>query len=154
MSTRTDALRPEYATVLATGGAGARSTERLAANFAGLPREAALMVKTPGLGRPGKQVDPGFEPTAQLAPFTRRPNIGSLSPEALADWQGAAASPAVTPASNQPEDRRFRARATSRANARTKTASISTMSPSHPHWPLSMKATAPTSTRTVPRTRA
>lgn len=51
-----------------------------------LPRETALMVKmlvmADGLG---KQLDPGFELTAQLAPFTRRLIIGSLSPEALAD---------------------------------------------------------------------
>ena len=51
-----------------------------------LPRETALMVKmlvmADGLG---KQLDPGFELTAQLAPFTRKLIIGSLSPEALAE---------------------------------------------------------------------
>lgn len=50
-----------------------------------LPRETALMVKmlvmADGLG---KQLDPRFELTAQLAPFTRRVILGSLSPEALA----------------------------------------------------------------------
>lgn len=50
-----------------------------------LPRETALLVKmlimADGLG---KQLDPGFELTAQLAPFTRRILLGSLSPEALA----------------------------------------------------------------------
>ncbi len=50
-----------------------------------LPREAALLVKmlvmADGLG---KQLDPGFELTAQLAPFTRRIILGSLSPAALA----------------------------------------------------------------------
>ncbi|WP_445153764.1 ABC1 kinase family protein [Arthrobacter sp. Hor0625] len=50
-----------------------------------LPREAALMVKmlvmADGLG---KQLDPGFELTEQLAPFTRRIILGSLSPGALA----------------------------------------------------------------------
>lgn len=50
-----------------------------------LPREMALLVKmlvmADGLG---KQLDPGFELTAQLAPFTRRILLGSLSPDALA----------------------------------------------------------------------
>ncbi|QDY90484.1 AarF/ABC1/UbiB kinase family protein [Arthrobacter sp. UKPF54-2] len=50
-----------------------------------LPRETALLVKmlimADGLG---KQLDPGFELTAQLAPFTRRILLGSLSPDALA----------------------------------------------------------------------
>lgn len=50
-----------------------------------LPRETALMVKmlvmADGLG---KQLDPHFELTAQLAPFTRHVILGSLSPEALA----------------------------------------------------------------------
>jgi ubiquinone biosynthesis protein len=50
-----------------------------------LPRETALMVKmlvmADGLG---KQLDPAFELTAQLAPFTRKIILGSLSPEALA----------------------------------------------------------------------
>jgi len=50
-----------------------------------LPRETALMVKmlimADGLG---KQLDPTFELTAQLAPFTRKIILGSLSPEALA----------------------------------------------------------------------
>ena len=50
-----------------------------------LPRETALMVKmlimADGLG---KQLDPGFELTAQLAPFTRQVILGYFSPEALA----------------------------------------------------------------------
>ena len=51
-----------------------------------LPRETALMMKmlvmADGLG---KQLDPGFELTTQLGPFTQRIILGSLSPEALAD---------------------------------------------------------------------
>ena len=51
-----------------------------------LPRETALMVKmlimADGLG---KQLDPGFELTEQLAPFTRGVVLGSLAPEALAN---------------------------------------------------------------------
>ncbi|WP_346925312.1 AarF/ABC1/UbiB kinase family protein [uncultured Arthrobacter sp.] len=51
-----------------------------------LPRETALMLKmlvmADGLG---KQLDPGFELTTQLGPFTQRTILGSLSPEALAD---------------------------------------------------------------------
>ncbi|HEX9086596.1 MAG TPA: AarF/ABC1/UbiB kinase family protein [Arthrobacter sp.] len=51
-----------------------------------LPRETALMLKmlvmADGLG---KQLDPGFELTTQLGPFTREIILGSLSPEALAD---------------------------------------------------------------------
>ncbi|BCW67885.1 putative protein kinase UbiB [Arthrobacter sp. NicSoilB4] len=51
-----------------------------------LPRETALMLKmlvmADGLG---KQLDPGFELTTQLGPFTQRIILGSLSPEALAD---------------------------------------------------------------------
>ncbi|HET8880202.1 MAG TPA: AarF/UbiB family protein [Arthrobacter sp.] len=51
-----------------------------------LPRETALMVKmlimADGLG---KQLDPGFELTEQLAPFTRGVVLGSLTPEALAN---------------------------------------------------------------------
>ena len=47
-----------------------------------------------------------------------------------------------------------RACATSRRNARTKTASISTISPSSSHWLSPMKTTAPTTTRMVPRVRA
>jgi ubiquinone biosynthesis protein len=51
-----------------------------------LPRETALMFKmlvmADGLG---KQLDPGFELTTQLGPFTQRIILASLSPEALAD---------------------------------------------------------------------
>ena len=51
-----------------------------------LPRETALMLKmlvmADGLG---KQLDPGFELTTQLGPFTQSLILGSLSPEALAD---------------------------------------------------------------------
>lgn len=50
-----------------------------------LPRETALMLKmlvmADGLG---KQLDPAFELTTRLAPFTRKIILGSLSPEALA----------------------------------------------------------------------
>ncbi|QCB96814.1 AarF/ABC1/UbiB kinase family protein [Arthrobacter sp. PAMC25564] len=58
----------------------------LRAHHLRLPREMALMVKmlvmADGLG---KQLDPGFELTSQLAPFTRKIVLGSLSPEALAE---------------------------------------------------------------------
>ena len=51
-----------------------------------LPRETALLLKmlvmADGLG---KQLDPGFELTTQLAPFTQKIILGSLSPEALAE---------------------------------------------------------------------
>lgn len=51
-----------------------------------LPRETALMLKmlvmADGLG---KQLDPGFELTTQLGPFTERVILASLSPEALAE---------------------------------------------------------------------
>ena len=51
-----------------------------------LPRETALLLKmlvmADGLG---KQLDPGFELTTQLGPFTQQMILGSLSPEALAD---------------------------------------------------------------------
>ncbi|KUM32762.1 ABC1 kinase family protein [Arthrobacter sp. EPSL27] len=51
-----------------------------------LPRETALMLKmlvmADGLG---KQLDPGFELTTQLGPFTERVILSSLSPEALAE---------------------------------------------------------------------
>lgn len=51
-----------------------------------LPRETALMLKmlvmADGLG---KQLDPGFELTTQLGPFTQKIILGSLTPEALAD---------------------------------------------------------------------
>ncbi|MCB5294573.1 ABC1 kinase family protein [Arthrobacter sp. SO3] len=51
-----------------------------------LPRDIALMLKmlvmADGLG---KQLDPGFELTTQLGPFTQKILLGSLSPEALAD---------------------------------------------------------------------
>ena len=50
-----------------------------------LPRETALMLKmlvmADGLG---KQLDPGFELTTQLGPFTQSIILASLSPEALA----------------------------------------------------------------------
>ncbi|MDQ0755589.1 AarF/ABC1/UbiB kinase family protein [Arthrobacter sp. B3I4] len=50
-----------------------------------LPREAALMLKmlvmADGLG---KRLDPGFELTTVLTPFTRRLILASVSPEALA----------------------------------------------------------------------
>ena len=51
-----------------------------------LPRDTALLLKmlvmADGLG---KQLDPGFELTTQLGPFTQHLILGSLSPEALAD---------------------------------------------------------------------
>ena len=51
-----------------------------------LPRETALLLKmlvmADGLG---KQLDPGFELTTQLGPFTQLMILDSLSPEALAD---------------------------------------------------------------------
>lgn len=51
-----------------------------------LPRETALLLKmlvmADGLG---KQLDPGFELTTQLGPFTQKIILGSLSPEALAE---------------------------------------------------------------------
>ena len=51
-----------------------------------LPRETALLLKmlvmADGLG---KQLDPGFELTTQLGPFSQKMILGSLSPEALAD---------------------------------------------------------------------
>ena len=51
-----------------------------------LPRETALMVKmlvmADGLG---KQLDPGFELTEQLGPFTRGVVLSSLTPEAVAE---------------------------------------------------------------------
>ena len=51
-----------------------------------LPRETALLLKmlvmADGLG---KQLDPGFELTTQLGPFSQQLILASLSPEALAD---------------------------------------------------------------------
>ena len=51
-----------------------------------LPREMALLLKmlvmADGLG---KQLDPGFELTTQLGPFTQKIILVSLSPEALAE---------------------------------------------------------------------
>ncbi|MDZ4091601.1 MAG: AarF/ABC1/UbiB kinase family protein [Arthrobacter sp.] len=51
-----------------------------------LPRETALLLKmlvmADGLG---KQLDPGFELTTQLGPFSQQMILASLSPEALAD---------------------------------------------------------------------
>ena len=51
-----------------------------------LPRETALLLKmlvmADGLG---KQLDPGFELTTQLGPFSQQMILASMSPEALAD---------------------------------------------------------------------